>query len=275
VTLVFSNIRKRLTYSNVAATLAVFFAMSGGAYAASKYLITSTKQISPKVLKTLKGKPGANGPQGPAGSPGATGLAGAAGPQGAKGETGGTGTEGKAGVSVTSKTLAQGDKHCGAGGSEFNAGASATFACNGSPWTAGGVLPKGATETGTWVDANSETPNKPTSVSISFPVPLKEAPVPHYIEPEELENPPAGCKGTPAKPEAEPGNLCVFAAFSPKDSNLEEPKFSNPGIYLTKAGLQGSGEASPYGTILLLHVKATITGIFGETAGRGTWAVTG
>src|SRR5580693_7891888 len=47
----FSRIRKRLSYTNIVMTLALFFAISGGAYAASKVLITSTKQISPKVLK--------------------------------------------------------------------------------------------------------------------------------------------------------------------------------------------------------------------------------
>lgn len=36
-------IRKRLSYANVAVTLALVFAMSGGAYAASRFVITSTK----------------------------------------------------------------------------------------------------------------------------------------------------------------------------------------------------------------------------------------
>jgi hypothetical protein len=45
--------RRRLTYANVAATLALVFSMSGGALAASHYLIKSTKQISPKVLKSF------------------------------------------------------------------------------------------------------------------------------------------------------------------------------------------------------------------------------
>lgn len=47
----FSRIRNRMIYANVAMTVALVFAMSGGAYAASRYMITSTKQISPKVLK--------------------------------------------------------------------------------------------------------------------------------------------------------------------------------------------------------------------------------
>jgi hypothetical protein len=45
--------RRRLNYANVTATLALFFAMSGGALAAKRYLINSTKQINPKVLKAL------------------------------------------------------------------------------------------------------------------------------------------------------------------------------------------------------------------------------
>jgi hypothetical protein len=36
------------------AALALVFAMSGGAYAASRYVITSTKQISLEVLESLK-----------------------------------------------------------------------------------------------------------------------------------------------------------------------------------------------------------------------------
>jgi hypothetical protein len=48
--------------------------MSGGALVASHHLITSTKQINPKVLKKLIGKTdmtGLTGAQGKAGSPGA------------------------------------------------------------------------------------------------------------------------------------------------------------------------------------------------------------
>ena len=52
--------------------MALVFAMAGGAAAASHYLITSSKQISPKVLKELK-TPGAKGATGAAGPAGPTG----------------------------------------------------------------------------------------------------------------------------------------------------------------------------------------------------------
>src|SRR5205807_4063113 len=80
--------RTHLTYANVTATLALVFAMSGGALAAKHYLITSTKQISPKVLKKLKGKTGKTGKSGAAGLAGAAGKEGAAGKNGVNGERG-------------------------------------------------------------------------------------------------------------------------------------------------------------------------------------------
>jgi hypothetical protein len=85
----FSAIHRRITYANVVATMALVLAMGGTAVAAKHYLVNSTKQINPKVLKSLKGKNGANGPAGPAGPAGAAGAAGAAGP---KGETGAAGS---------------------------------------------------------------------------------------------------------------------------------------------------------------------------------------
>lgn len=39
------GIRKHVSYANVAATVALVFAMTGGAYAAKRYVITSMKQI--------------------------------------------------------------------------------------------------------------------------------------------------------------------------------------------------------------------------------------
>ncbi len=82
--------RKRLTYANVAATLALMFSMTGGAIAANHYLINSTKQINPKVLKKLKGATGATGQTGP------QGLQGPVGKEGAPGKTGNQGAAGSA-----------------------------------------------------------------------------------------------------------------------------------------------------------------------------------
>ena len=68
------------------AIAALFFALGGGAVAASHhYLITSTKQIKPSVIKKLKG---AKGPRGAQGIQGVQGVQGAQGVQGTKGDRG-------------------------------------------------------------------------------------------------------------------------------------------------------------------------------------------
>jgi hypothetical protein len=69
------------------ALVALFFALGGTAIAAHHYLITSTKQIKPSVLKKLK-LPGATGARGAAGASGPQGPAGPQGPQGAQGPQG-------------------------------------------------------------------------------------------------------------------------------------------------------------------------------------------
>jgi hypothetical protein len=74
--------RRNFNAGTVIAVLALVFAMTGGAWAAHEYVITSTKQIKPKVLKKLRGRTGAPG------AAGATGAVGATGPQGPKGDTG-------------------------------------------------------------------------------------------------------------------------------------------------------------------------------------------
>src|SRR5579875_1192138 len=106
------RLRRHLRLANLLLAAALFFSMGGVAIAAHHYLITSTKQISPKVLRKLHGRqgpPGASGPTGPAGPaglvgppglsgpPGPTGLTGALGPTGPVGPTGATGPAGPAG----------------------------------------------------------------------------------------------------------------------------------------------------------------------------------
>jgi hypothetical protein len=254
----FSTIRRRMTYANIAATLALVFAMSGGAYAASRVLITSTGQIKPSVLKQLKGKAGTNGAQGltgPAGPAGATGAAGPAGATGAIGPAGATGATGATGK--------EGPK-----GKE------------GSPWTAGGTLPSGKSETGAWAGSGSSGDITNRVLLASFAIPLAEPPTPNVIRFEEgqgeaKENElakianeerktkgepelplpiPTDCKGTVQKPEATAGNLCIFV----RDAE-------NVNLYsLVKGQISTAGDTVtvtpvPYGEEFVIE---------------GTWAVT-
>lgn len=92
-----SRITRRLSYANVVATLALVFALSGGALAASHYLINSTKQINPAVLRALRGRTGPAGPKGAPGTPGAQGPRGSTGPSGPAGTTGPAGQSGAQG----------------------------------------------------------------------------------------------------------------------------------------------------------------------------------
>src|ERR1700722_12198084 len=126
----FSKLRGRLTYTNVLLTLVLVFAMTGGAYAAGKYAITSTKQISPKVLKTLTGKTGSVGKEGPVGKEGVPGKEGPAGKDGAPGPHGEPGLTGPQGPT-------------GPAGKEGAAGKNGTTGFT-------KTLPSGETETGTW-----------------------------------------------------------------------------------------------------------------------------
>jgi len=124
-----SWIRSRLTFANVAASLALFLALGGGAYAAtSNALVGSGGVIHGCVLKdgTLSVvSAGKKCPKhtstlvfdqkGPQGSAGATGVAGAPGAAGAGGAAGATGATGAAGPGATSyfATVAANDDYNG------------------------------------------------------------------------------------------------------------------------------------------------------------------
>jgi hypothetical protein len=229
-------IRKRLTYANVAMTLALVFAMSGGAYAANKFLITSTKQISPKVLKALKGKAGPAGPAGPAGAAGA-GTAGAAGPQGPggpQGPKGETGTKGEQGVK-------------GENGTNGTTGFTET-------------LPKGKTLKGEWsVVGTATAAANAFATSVNFAFPLKTAPTAHFVKAGVTTAPPGCGKGTAEKPEAEEGNLCVFAGGVINVSG----ELAIENFFTNEPGASKSGFS-------LLAVSAAS----GQVEAIGTWAVT-
>jgi hypothetical protein len=250
----FSVLRKRVTYANVTMTLALVLAMSGGAYAASKVLITSTKQIKPSVLKQLRGKTGPAGAPGPAG---ASGLAGPAGPAGKDGAPGSAGKDGAPGVKG----------EAGPPGPKGEKGAT------GSPWPAGGTLPKGSTETGAWFAAASSEKEMPTTehAAISFSIPLA-APINgahvHYvtvIEQEAKAFAGPGCAGSAEAPEAEAGYLCVFEG-SLSTKGVEISLFFPPGTRDLATTEGGAGIAGS---------EMTLISKLAESHYVGAWAVTG
>jgi hypothetical protein len=273
----FSAMRRRITPGTVIATVALVFAMTGGAYAAGKFLITSTKQIKPSVLKQLTGKAGPAGAKGLSGAAGAAGPAGPGGPGGPQGPGGPGGPEGKSGApgeSVASKALKAKEGGCAEGGAEFKVGAgAATHACNGEKGVLhpGETLPLGASETGNWVGGSVHTTNGEVITSaISFPIPLREHLITehvHFILPKQ--SAPAGCSGTVSeKPAAEPGNLCVFV-FKEENLGLEpgEPNY-------TSLSVEAPGEehaASRSGTV----IAAAVTAGAKSAQAEGVWVVAG
>ncbi|HEY3759842.1 MAG TPA: hypothetical protein VGL37_08770 [Solirubrobacteraceae bacterium] len=265
----FSAIRRRATYANVVATLALLFAMSGGALASGQFLITSTKQISPKVLKKLSGKAGHAGAQGLAGS---AGPAGPVGPAGAPGANGKDGTSGKDGASVTSASFTGEDEPAGEpcgeqGGSSFVSSTGTSYACNGkqgAPWPAGGTLPHGATETGVWESFQAQRALINFSIPLAKPLePAKIIVVPPAGEgsvPTQCEN--SGHPGTASveNPEANPGYFCIFMNKY-NSYNAEEPGVYTADIAASEPGSLGAAGGD------IIDVE--------EGGGEGTWAVAG
>ncbi len=164
---------------------------------------------------------------------------------------------------------------CKTGGSEFTSATGTTYTCDGekgakgatgSPWTAGGTLPGGQTETGTYAYRPLPAGSYVVRVPISFPVPLAER-IPgsgaHFVTQAEVaekkvpvECTVKGVEGTAAEPLAEPGNICIY------EGEESEGQFGLPKDPAT--GGEGVGRA---GAILQ----------FGASEGQralGTWAVT-
>lgn len=282
-------IRGRLTYANVAATLALVFSMSGGALAATHYLISSTKQISPKVLKQLKGNAG---PAGAAGRNGAPGASGPPGPLGEKGPVGANGGNGSNGVGVTEAGAAS-KSECESGGIKYASASGTNHVCNGvTGFTK--TLPKGKTETGDFaVLTQAAEEHQPFATSASFNIPLAAAAKAHYIrttgeeafynettnKQEERVQP--ACPGNAAEPSATEGSLCVYAESEENvapNLPVQEPQFVLPSICALAtqefspclaSGREESHAADPYGFGVIVESKES-----GTVSDYGSWAVT-
>lgn len=240
----FSFPRKRLRVSpaTVIAIVALVLAMTGGAYAAGRYVITSAKQIKPSVLKALKGNAGA------AGKAGAPGTAGTAGSQGPEGKQGGEGHEGKQGPE----------------GKQGLEGKQGEKGVTGSPWTAGGTLPKGATETGTWGAAAHEG-LEVAALTFQIPLtsPLDGAHV-HYLTLEEVAGGAVSqCPGSSAAPTAVEGNLCVYEAELSNPNNGVTPALS--GVHDPHTTGFGAGVAGAALQLATTEPEAIIWGSYAVT----------
>lgn len=241
------------------AVCALVMALVGGAYAAGGLTKSQEKQVT-KIAKRYAGKPGAPGAPG---TNGTNGKDGAEGKQGAEGKEGLEGKPGKDGE-------------------------------DGSPWTAGGTLPSGKTETGAWSIDRAKEGVGSAITSISFPIPLASplgASKVHLFAPdgEELfqegielkQRPPVGgCTGgTAESPKADAGNFCVYITKTNPEgisegTNPGEIKFASefivsPGASCEEFGcvIQGKTGTGTSGAMLLSFDNEAFKA-------WGTWAVT-
>jgi pilus assembly protein FimV len=259
----FNRIHSKLgTAGFIISIVALVAALGGGAYAANSALSGKQKKEVEKIAKKYAGKPGAAGATGPAGA------------AGAKGEAGTKGDPGAAGVNGTNGT----------------SGAPGAKGAEGSPWTAGGVLPKGKTETGTWtISQGTSLENLTMPVSISFPIPLAAESDKafgfnaHATEDEEFGKNPntgascavgttecvdTGCTGTVAAPSAPPGALCIYTAFE----QLEGARNAGPEATIPGVGAPGYGKAGAF--MLGFQSLSSTPAAPSRVEGFGTWAVT-
>jgi Collagen triple helix repeat (20 copies) len=265
-------VRNKFGIPGVIAVCALVFAMFGGAYAASNGgddgATASAKRGKPGK-RGKRGPTGPAGPTGPQGLPGAQGAAGLAGPNGSTGPTGLTGPKGDpgtAGKSITVTAVPVDEFECDElGGAivEEEDGDPSVEVCNGepgepgkegSPWTAGGTLPPGATLTGTW--SFNGAGNGEQYVPIAFSIPLATG-IPasrvHLVE----GSGDATCTGTTQNPKAPPGRLCVYKqeVVGTSTEEIVTPLFAG-------------GAARPGALVFFTGTTAT-------SYGYGSWAVTG
>lgn len=263
-----SKLHERLgTAGFVIAIVALVAALGGTAFAAASLNGKQKKEVENIAKKVAK-----TGPQGPAGSAGPAGPAGAKGDKGDTGAQGATGGSGANGKSVSLGTAS--GSECPQGGTTVEVEGTPTSkkkVCNGqagSPWTAGGTLPAGATETGAWTlgPAPEGTVTFGSYAALSFSIPLETelalAQV-HFINLAGKEMPgevtQTACLGTVDDPTAEPENLCVY----------QGKLFTASFLRIDKLGGVEEKGASTAGAKLVIKLNEE------EASAWGTYAVAG
>jgi Collagen triple helix repeat (20 copies) len=324
-----SRIREQFsTAALILSVMALVFALMGGAYAASHAQQKKTVvKRGPRGPKGATGPAGLAGPQGPAGANGKNGTNGTNGTKGEQGGPGADGTNGEPGESPVGapftgaeELAAFGEEPCnGSGGIEYEVESTgdSQILCNGrqgvdgeegSPWTDGGTLPPGATETGYWL--YTAPPQKievdvggapqeiqigtagiyaPISFPIPFPFNLKEEHT-HYLDTN------LAFQLAEGQIHGNPGELCegkegaeLTACEAEKEAlhaACPSPNFLNPkaapgelcvyenGSQASFEGIfrtpSGAGGARKYGAIVQFEPSEA-----GAVQGWGGWAVTG
>jgi hypothetical protein len=313
---------------------------SKGGADAHFFIASAAKSKGAKGPRGPRGPAGRVGPAGPAGKSGATGPQGPAGANGSSGQgvtstafsgakgscteggaeltsasgttlvcNGEEGAKGTNGKSVISEEFTGAKGTCKEGGSELSAGANKTYVCNGhegtngkegSPWTAGGTLPAGSSETGTWsVQAASETVTRAfMTASISFPIPLaaplgEEAEHAKFITTEEQNktqqekeaevtkkcslNKEGKVFGSVGNPIAAPGNLCIYqgATFGGETTpgSFSEPVACAPEEAQEGECINGPAAGTTGAALRVFFQNGSGKGITAPFE-QGTWAVT-
>jgi hypothetical protein len=169
---------------------------------------------------------------------------------------------------VTVKEFSGAKEKCGSGGSEFTAGATKGYACNGTTGFTE-TLPEGKSETGAWnIISTTEEFNEGVKAitAISFTIPLEASLSKEhvfFIPPGEAGKVDAAqCPGSVASPAAAQGDFCAYAQV------LNNTEVAGDPIDLPSGGFPNAGAGSS-GALLALEIQAAAYGL-----SYGTWAVT-
>lgn len=254
-----SALRKHITPTTVMAFVALVFAITGGAFAATggggshATLTASSAKAKPKA-KTgprgpagpagkngtngapgEKGATGATGPAGPTGGTGPQGNPGNAGTNGENGKEGTPGTNGKGVISTsfegTNEPAGEPCKKDGGDTVEVEGTGKKSYVCNGSAAGSPETLPEGKTETGAYnarfegeLIGNSEEISVTDPISFNIPLAVPPRTFNYITEAEQEASPKTGpaakeCPGTVEEPEAEAGVLCFYEGPTVGDRN--------------------------------------------------------